>query len=77
MKEKIALKKDAIKTCLPVFSLIFVIVLFAVLSGGTTLQINNIKQIGIQSCTYIVAGWEFCLRCLLEIWTCLWMESYV
>lgn len=56
MKEKIALKKDAIKTCLPVFSLIFVIVLFAVLSGGTTLQINNIKQIGIQSCTYIVAG---------------------
>lgn len=56
MREKIKRNKNTVKTCLPIAALIFVIVLFAALSGGTTLQISNIRQIGLQSCTYIVAG---------------------
>ena len=55
MKNKI-LNKDTIRTYLPIFALIVVIVLFAALSGGKTLALRNIQQITLQSCTYIVAG---------------------
>ena len=50
------LTKDLVRTYLPILALVFVVVLFAVLSGGTTLKMTNIKQIMLQSCTYIVAG---------------------
>lgn len=55
-EKKIKLNKDTVRAYLPVFALAFVIILFAVLSGGTTLRISNIRQIGLQSCTYIIAG---------------------
>ena len=55
-EKKVLLSKDIVRTYLPVLALVFVIVLFAVLSKGTTLKISNIKQIMLQSCTYIVAG---------------------
>lgn len=47
---------DTIRVYLPVAALVLVIVLFAVLSDGSTLQFSNIKRIGLQGCTYIVAG---------------------
>lgn len=48
--------KDKLRAYLPVLALIFVVILFAILSHGSTIRINNIKQIMLQSCTYIVAG---------------------
>ena len=61
MKEKKETKnkwitKDLVRTYLPILALVFVVALFAALSGGTTLKMTNIKQIMLQSCTYIVAG---------------------
>lgn len=55
-EKKRHLTKDVVRTYLPVLALIFVVVLFAALSKGTTLRLSNIKQIMLQSCTYIVAG---------------------
>lgn len=57
MKDKKKLiTKDTVRTYLPVLALVFVVVLFAVLSGGQTIRWSNIKQIMLQSCTFIVAG---------------------
>ena len=56
IQKRALLSKDAVRTYLPVLALVFVIVLFAVLSRGTTLKMSNVKQIMLQSCTYIVAG---------------------
>lgn len=55
-EKKAVFTKDVVRTYLPVLALVFVIVLFAALSRGTTLKLSNIKQIMLQSCTYIVAG---------------------
>lgn len=59
MKETVKVKfitKDKVRAYLPALALVFVVVLFAVLTHGTTLKLSNIKQIMFQSCTYIVAG---------------------
>lgn len=48
--------RDVVKSYLPLAALVFVIILFAILSNGRTLSAANIKQIMLQSCTYIVAG---------------------
>ncbi|MDD3363247.1 MAG: ABC transporter permease [Hespellia sp.] len=56
MKKFVGFAKRNLKDYLPILALIFVIVLFAILSNGQTLNTNNIKQIMLQSCTYIVAG---------------------
>lgn len=48
--------KDRVRAYLPVLALVFVVALFAILTHGTTMKINNLKQIMLQSCTYIVAG---------------------
>jgi ribose transport system permease protein len=48
--------REFLRTYMPVFALIGIILFFAVITNGTTLSIRNIKQIGLQSCTYIVAG---------------------
>lgn len=59
MKEKIKsewITRDKVRAYLPVLALVFVVVLFAVLTKGSTVKINNLKQIMLQSCTYIVAG---------------------
>lgn len=55
-EKKTLLTKDTVRTYLPVLALIVVVALFAILSGGVTLSERNIKQILLQSCTYIVAG---------------------
>lgn len=55
-EKKWLLTQNLVRAYLPVLALVLVIVLFGVLSGGKTLKINNIKQIMLQSCTYIVAG---------------------
>ena len=54
MKEKIKsewITRDKVRAYLPVFALVFVVVLFAVLTKGSTVKINNLKQIMLQSCT--------------------------
>lgn len=61
MMEKMKIKKaisvkEIVKSYLPVAALVFVIILFAILSNGKTLSSANIKRIILQSCTYIVAG---------------------
>ena len=59
MKEKIKsewITRDKVRAYLPVLALVFVVVLFAVSTKGSTVKINNLKQIMLQSCTYIVAG---------------------
>ena len=50
------LNKEMLRTYLPVLALVFVLVLFAVLSKGVTLRWRNLRQIILQSCTYVVAG---------------------
>lgn len=55
-EKRTVFSKDVVRTYLPVLALAFVVVLFAVLSKGTTLRLSNIKQILLQSCTYVVAG---------------------
>lgn len=54
--KKALLTKDVIRTYLPLAALIVVIILFAVLSNGRTMRINNISQIMLQASTYIIAG---------------------
>ena len=49
-------KKELLKTYMPFFALVGIIVFFAVITHGTTLSTRNIKQVMLQSCTYIVAG---------------------
>jgi ribose transport system permease protein len=50
------MKSKVLKSSIPYFGLILVIVLFAVLTGGKTLQPNNLKLIAEQSMTILISA---------------------
>lgn len=55
-EKKRLLSKDVLRTYLPCLALLLVVIVFAILSKGTTLKLSNLKQILLQACTYTVAG---------------------